>query len=295
MKKLEGKVAVVAGASRGAARGIALALGDAGATVYAAARTSEHGAKPADNAPGSVEDTARELTSRGGLGIPVTADLSDESQVAALFRRVQEEQGRLDLLANAAWCSHVVEHWGKPFWKLSSDLWRDTMRTLDTYWLTGVYAGQIMAEQKRGLIIFITDQLPDPAEYAGQIMWDVGHHALNRLVLAMSHELKKSGVAVVGLNPGFMRTERVIVHMRKGGEKLQRQFRFDLSESTEYVGRAAAALAADDKVMRKSGQLLWGADLAREYGFIDIDGRSIPRFDPNAPVSNIPPHWLELP
>jgi NAD(P)-dependent dehydrogenase (short-subunit alcohol dehydrogenase family) len=293
MKPLEGKIAIVGGASRGAGRGIALALGEAGATVYVAARTSRDGPKPPDNVPGTVEDTAAEVTARGGRGIPVPADLSDEAQGAALFRRVEQEQERLDVLANAAWYRHAVEDWGKPFWELSGDLWRDMMRIVKAYWLTGVYAARLMMRQRHGLVVYVTDHaIPDPAAYYGQMMWDAGHHAIDRLVLGMSHELKKTKVAVVGLNPGFMRTERVLMHMRAATEEVRKQFRFDLSESPEYVGRAAGALAADSAVMRKSGQFLWAADLATEYGFTDVDGRYIPRFNPEAPVREIPAEWL---
>src|SRR5579864_6077987 len=118
MKPLKGRIAVVAGASRGAGRGIALALGDAGATVYVAARSSRDGPKPADNAPGTIEDTAEEVTARGGLGIPVRADLSQEDQAGALFRRVAEEHGRLDVMANSAWAANFMPVWSKRFWDL---------------------------------------------------------------------------------------------------------------------------------------------------------------------------------
>jgi NAD(P)-dependent dehydrogenase (short-subunit alcohol dehydrogenase family) len=114
----------------------------------------------------------------------------------------------------------------------------------------------------------------------------MGHECLNRLVNGMSKQTKKAGIAVVGLNPGFMRTEGVLQYMST--EERKRQFRFDLSESPEYIGRAAAALAADPDVMRKNGQLLWACDLAKEYGFTDIDGRYIPRFDPHAPLQEYP-------
>jgi NAD(P)-dependent dehydrogenase (short-subunit alcohol dehydrogenase family) len=127
MKPLQGKIAVVGGSSRGAGRGIALALGDAGATVYVAARTSRDGPKPADGAPGTVEDTAEEVCARGGQGIPVLADLSNEEEAAALFRRVEEEQGRLDLMADSAWGANFMPEWSKPFWKLSAGIWRDTL------------------------------------------------------------------------------------------------------------------------------------------------------------------------
>ena len=255
--------------------------------MYVAARTSRHGPKPADGAPGTVEDTAEQVCARGGQGIPVRADLGNEEETAALFRRVEGEHGRLDLMVDSAWGANYMPEWSRPFWKLSAGVWRDTAATIDTAWLTSVYAARIMVKQKHGLIIHITDNLhPDPSAYRGQVLWDLGHEFLNRLVMALSRNLKKSKVAVMGLNPGFMRTERVLMHMTT--DAIKKQFRFDLSESPEYVGRAAAALAADPHVMSKTGKLLWAADLAREYGFTDVDGRVIPQFDPNAPPQPYP-------
>ena len=287
MKPLEGKIALAAGASRGAGRGIALALGDAGATVYVAARTSREGPKPADGAPGTVEDTAAEVTARGGTGIAVRADLSDQAQVAALFARVEKEHGRLDVLANSAWGVNFIPVWSKRFWELDGGLWRDTLGTVSVCWLTSVYAARLMVKQRRGLIINVTDNYHgDPSGHRGQILHDLGHECLNRLIGSMSRETKSCKVAVVGLNPGFMRTERVLMHMTT--EKRKRQFRFDLSETPEYIGRAAAALAADRHVFRKTGQLLWAAELAAEYGFTDVDGRRIPLFDPKAPMQAFP-------
>jgi NAD(P)-dependent dehydrogenase (short-subunit alcohol dehydrogenase family) len=289
MKKLTGKVAIIAGGSRGAGRGIALALGDAGATVYVAARTSRGGPKPSDGAPGTVEDTAEEVTARGGRGIAIRADLSDASQVAALFQRVEEEQGRLDILANSAWAPNCMAFWGKRFWNLSVDVWRETMGTVSVCWLSSVHAIRLMAKARRGLIIHVTDNIgwtSDPSPYRGQVLHDLGHECLNRLVMGMSQETKKLKIAVVGLNPGFMRTERVLMYMTSEARK--KQSRFDLSESPEYIGRAVVALAADSKVMDRNGQLLWAPDLAKEYGFTDVDGRLIPRFDPNAPMQAFP-------
>jgi NAD(P)-dependent dehydrogenase (short-subunit alcohol dehydrogenase family) len=287
MKPLQGKIAIVGGSSRGAGRGIALALGDAGATVYVAARTSRDGPKPADGAAGTVEDTAEEVCARGGQGIPVRADLGNEEETAALFQRVEREQGGLDLMVDSAWGANFMPEWSKPFWELSAGIWRDTLGTINAAWLTSVHAARIMVKQRHGLIIHVTDNLhPDTSAYRGQVLWDLGHEFLNRLVTDLSRELKKSKVTVVGLNPGFMRTERVLMHMAT--EEIKKQFRFDLSESPEYVGRAAAALAADPQAFRKTGQLLWAAELAKEYGFTDIDGRVIPLFDPNAPVQAYP-------
>jgi len=284
---LKDKVAVVAGASRGAGRGIALALGDAGATVYIAARTSRTGPPPADGAPGTIEDTAEQVTARGGRGIPVRADLGDEAQAAALFERVEQEHGRLDLLANSAWGINVMTVWSKRFWELTPAMWSDMLNVINAGWFASVYAARMMVKQKHGLILHVTDNFHSkPYAYHGQILWDLGHEYLNRMVLATSHDLRKSRVAVVGLNPGFMRTERVLAHMTS--DQVKKQFRFDLSETVEYIGRAAAALLADPDVFRKTGQLLWVADLATEYGFTDTDGRRIPLFDPKAPPQPFP-------
>ncbi len=204
-----------------------------------------------------------------------------------MFRRVEQEQSRLDLMVDSAWGANAMAEWSKPFWELSAGIWLDTLGTINAAWLTSVHAARIMVKQRRGLIVHVTDNLhPDTSAYRGQILWDVGHEFLNRLVMGLSRELEKSQVAVVGLNPGFMRTERVLMHMTT--EAVKKQFRFDLSESVEYIGRAAAALAADTEVIGKSGRLLWAAELAKEYGFTDVDGRVIPVFDPNAPVQAFP-------
>ena len=287
MRQLAGKVAVVVGASRGAGRGIALALGDAGAIVYVAARTSSSGSKPADGAPGTVEETAEQVSARGGQGIPIAADLSDERQSVEVFERVAQEHGRLDLMANAAWGANFIAEWSRPFWDLSSRVFRDTLDTVGVCWWTSVHAARLMKQYGRGLILHVTDNLhDDPAGYRGQVLHDAGHECINRLIHAMSLDTKKAKIAVAGLNPGFMRTERVLMYMQN--EKLKKQFRFDLSESPEYIGRAAAALAADPEVFRKNGQLLWVAELAEEYGFTDIDGRRIPLFDPRRPQQEMP-------
>jgi NAD(P)-dependent dehydrogenase (short-subunit alcohol dehydrogenase family) len=287
---LEGKVAVVAGASRGAGRGIALALGDAGATVYVAARTARGGPRPSDGAPGTVEDTAEEVTARGGRGIPVRTDCTDQSDVAALFSRVQKEQGRLDVLANSVWGGHDAfgsvedwqESWKRPFWDQPFDQWRQMMMPGPVaYFLTSCHAARLMAAAGGGLIVGVTDGIIDgrpPEEYRGQLMWDVGHHCINRLMLGMAVEGKPYRIAVVTLVPGFMRTERVLMNCKT--EELKRMFRFDLSESVEYVGRAVAALAADATVLEKTGKIHFVADLAREYDFTDVDGKVIRRFRP---------------
>lgn len=296
---LKGRTVLVAGGSRGAGRGIALACGEAGATVYVAARTSRYGPKPSDGVPGTVEDTAAEVTARGGEGIPVCADLSNEEQVSALFCRIKEHHGDLYVLANAAWGPNVISAWSQPFWELSPQLWSETLGTIGVCWLTSVHALRQMIKAKRGLIIHVTDNYylpdhdvssagphPNPSAWRGQILHDLGHECLNRLIFGMSKSTRKHNVTVAGLNPGFMRTERVLMHMKTAA--LKKQFRFDLSETTEYIGRAVVALAGDPDIIRKNGKLLWVCDLAQKYGFTDTDGRFIPRFDPKAPMQAFP-------
>ena len=298
MPPLKDHVAVVAGASRGAGRGIALALGEAGATVYVTGRTTRDGPKPPDGAPGTIEDTAEEVTARGGEGIPVRADYTVEADVAAVFERVKEEQGRLDVLANAVYggaeAVASVDDWmasmRRPFWEQSLDHWQQMMTNgAYAYLVASCHAARLMAAGGKGLIVGVTDGVADgvPDEvmagtamgkYQGQLVWDLSHHCINRLMLGMSVEAKPHRIAVVTLMPGFMQTERVLMHLKS--EKLKKSFRFDLSESPEYLGRAVAALAADTNVLKKTGRIHFVADLAKEYGFTDVDGRYIPRFNP---------------
>jgi NAD(P)-dependent dehydrogenase (short-subunit alcohol dehydrogenase family) len=290
MKPLEGRVAVVAGASRGAGRGIAIGLGEAGATVYAAGRTVRGGPRPPDGAPGTIDDTAEEVTSRGGRGIAVRTDCTLVGDVAALFDRVQKEQGKVDVVANAVWggadairsIEEMQELWRLPFWEQRFDLWDQMMLAGPiAYFLVSCHGARLMAAAGGGLIVGVTDGIIDgmpPDQYQGQLMWDVGHHCINRLLLGMAVEGKPQGIAVITLMPGFMRTERVLMNLKS--EEHKKMFRFDLSESVEYIGRAVAALTADPDVLEKTGTIHFVADLAREYGFTDVDGKVIPRFRP---------------
>ncbi len=283
---LQGKIAVVAGASRGCGRGIALALGDAGATVYVTGRTTRTGPKPIDQAPGSIEDTADEVTRRGGHGIPVQVDHSDAAQVDDLFATVRHDHARLDILACAVWRGN--ERYVDPVWK--QPCWHQPVSTWDefigggpqAFWITAHAAARLMAEHRAGLIVAISEPICEPTKLYGSLQWDffghLPHYALNRLVATLAPGGKKAGIAIVGLLPGFMKTERVEMHMQAADEKTRQQFRYDLAESTEYSGRALAALATDPNVLSKSGELIFVADAAKEYGFTDIDGRSVDNF-----------------
>ncbi len=293
------RVAVVAGASRGAGRGIALALGEAGAVVYVAGRTTREGTKPVDGAPGTIEETAAEVTARGGTGIPVRADCTVETDVAAVFERVEREQGRVDVAASAVWggadAYPTMEDWqgawSQPFREQPATAWRHLMGAgPQAYFLVCLHAARLMARAGKGLLVAVTDGIlprgdadantiaTSKSEPTGPLLPDLAHDTINRLMRAIGAEGRARGISAVTLMPGFMQTERVLRHLTS--EKLKKAFRFDLSESTLYVGRAVAALAADPKVMAKSGRVFFVADLAKEYGFTDADGRLVPRFDP---------------
>jgi NAD(P)-dependent dehydrogenase (short-subunit alcohol dehydrogenase family) len=286
MPILAGAVAVVTGSSRGAGRGIALALGDAGATVYVTGRTSRTGARPLDGAPGTIEDVAEEVSARGGRGVPYQIDLTHPGQVGAMFDRITRAHGRVDILANAVWGGNEVvelDGWGRPFWlQPLEEEWRRTMEAgVYAYLLASREAASRMVDQRGGMIVHITDGLTADGSrpYGGQIFWDLAHLCIDRMAVAMAHELREYGVAVLSVMPGFMRTERVLMHMVS--EEVKKAFRFDLSETPEYLGRAVVALAADPQVMRRTGTVAFVADLARDYRFTDVDGRFVSRFDPS--------------
>jgi NAD(P)-dependent dehydrogenase (short-subunit alcohol dehydrogenase family) len=291
MRSLEGRVAVVGGASRGAGRGIALALGEAGATVYVVGRTTRGGPRPRDGAPGTVDDTADEVTRRGGVGIPVRADCTSEPDVSALFERIEREQERLHVVACAVWgaadatasTAEALANWGKPFWELPAAEWTHMMTAGPfAYYLLAHRAAPLLAKSRGGLVVGVTDGFVEGQAadaYHGQLVWDLAHTCINRLMLAIAAEGRRHKIAALALMPGFMRTERVVRHIGDD-EKLKKMFRFDASETPEYLGRAVSALAADPRVARKSGKVWFVADLASEYGFTDVDGKRIPRFKP---------------
>lgn len=273
MQSLKDKVAVVTGASRGAGRGIACVLGECGATVYVTGR-SVRGRPTTDNMPGTIDETAEAVTARGGAGIAVRCDHTVDADVEALFERVRQEQGRLDLLVNNAWGGYEVQ--GQvglaPFWQQPLNYW-DRMFTagVRASLISSRYAAPLMIPNRRGLIVNITAWVGDV--YLGSIFYDLSKNAVNRMAFGMAKELKGHNLAAVALAPGFIRTERVIAAFEAAGKDCE-----SFTESPEYAGRAVAALAADPNVMQKSGKILTAGDLAREYGFTDVDGRQIPPF-----------------
>jgi len=227
-----------------------------------------------ENLPGTVEETAEAVTLRGGVGIPVRCDHTDDSEVQPLFERVRREQGRLDVLVNNVWGGyeqHDVERFSLPFWELPTRHW-DGMFTagLRAHLIATRFALPLMLPRKCGLIVVTTAW--DRGKYLGNLYYDVAKAAVDRMIFGLACELRAYRIVAVALAPGFMRTERVLEAHAKAP--------FDLSstESPEYAGRAVAALAIDPELMRKSGSLAAVGDLAVEYGFSDIDGRQLPPF-----------------
>jgi NAD(P)-dependent dehydrogenase (short-subunit alcohol dehydrogenase family) len=278
MQRLQGKVAVVTGASRGGGRGIALALGEEGATVYVTGR-SVRGASTRSNLPGtSIEDTAGQVTARGGVGIAIRCDHTVDAEVEALFARVQQEQGRLDILVNNVWGGYEKDpqrDFVAPFWE--QPLWRwDVMFVagVRAHYSASRLAARLMVSRRQGLIVSTT--FWDRDKYFAPLPYYLSKATINRMVYGMSLELREHGVAAVALSPGWMRTEAVMAdlapNMRPSAEAM------DGTESVEYVGRAVVALAADPAVMDKSGRVWTVGDLAREYSFTDVDGRQVPPF-----------------
>jgi NAD(P)-dependent dehydrogenase (short-subunit alcohol dehydrogenase family) len=281
MKSLEGKVAVVAGATRGAGRGIACMLGEAGATVYCTGRSTREQPNMTGalaGRPENIDETAEMVSARGGVGIPVRTDHSDESQVEALFKRVEKEQGRLDVLVNDI--SEGVQHEWKPFWKLSTENGLLALRQgIDTHIITTRHAAPLMVKRKGGLVVEIGDG--DGLYHRGNLFYDLVKITVSRLAYAWAEELRPHRVAALALTPGFMRTETVLEtfgateeNWREVAEKNQkaRGYGFAGSESPFFVGRAVAALAADKDVLKKSGGLYSSWGLSEEYGFTDVDG-----------------------
>jgi NAD(P)-dependent dehydrogenase (short-subunit alcohol dehydrogenase family) len=284
-------VAVVTGASRGAGRGIAIELGAAGATVYVTGRSTR--AQPADSygdilalsglavVPGSIDTTAGEVTAGGGRGIAVRCDHTREDEVAALFAQVQRDEGRIDLLVNNAWGGHETFNgvFEAPFWEHSLAQW-DSMfdRGVRNHLLSSRFAAPMMVGQGRGLIV--TTTFWDRDRYLrGNLFYDLAKAAMNRLAFGMAQELRPHGVASLAVSPGWMRTEFVLTGHKTDEAHWTERPALARTESPRYLGRAVAALAGDPKVLDKSGAVHRVADLAREYGFTDTDGRQVEAFE----------------
>ncbi len=275
MKPLLGNVAVVAGATRGAGRGIAVMLGEAGATVYCTGR-SVRGDLATKGRPETIDETAEMVTARGGEGIAVRVDHTDEAQVEALFARVEEEQGYLDVLVNDIWGGDELTEWGKPFWKLSQKKGLLMLEgAIHTHIITSRHGVPLMVERGAGLIVEITDG--DFLGYRGNLFYDLVKVSVIRLAYAMAHDLSERNVTALAVTPGFLRSEAMLDHFGvtednwEDGAKKDPSFAH--SETPFFLGRAVAALAADPHVAAKAGGVFASWTLAKEYGFKDVDGR----------------------
>jgi dehydrogenase/reductase SDR family member 1 len=264
---LDGRVAVVTGASRGIGKGCALELGAAGATVYVTARSVSEDDHPL---PGTIGATADEVTAAGGTAVAVALDHRDDDAVEALFRRVLDEHGRLDVLVNNAFIVTNELTSGKPFWEVPISNWDDMIDigTRSAY-VASVFAARPMVDAGAGLIVNVSSSGAE--EYAWQVAYGVGKCALDRITADTAHELTPHGVSVVSVWPGFVRTERIDLGVAAG--LLPESLDLSTSESPRFVGRAVVALATDPDVARWTGRAVPARDLADEYGFTDVDGR----------------------
>jgi NAD(P)-dependent dehydrogenase (short-subunit alcohol dehydrogenase family) len=274
---LEGKVALVAGGTRAAGRGIAVQLGAAGATVYVSGRTTD-AERSEMNRPETIEETAALVDQAGGRGIPVRVDHLEAEQVQALIERIEAEQGALHILVNDIWGATRME-WNKSVWESSLDYGLRTLRlAIDTHAITSHFAMPLLIKTPGGLVVEMTDGTDayNATNYRVSFFYDVAKAAVNRMAFALAHELKPYGATAISLTPGWLRSEAMLeangVTEANWREATKIQPHFAISESPSFVGRAVAALAADPDVARWNGQSLSSGGLAKVYGFTDLDG-----------------------
>ncbi|GAA0362071.1 SDR family oxidoreductase [Actinoallomurus spadix] len=276
---LQGRVALVAGGTRGAGRAIAVELGRAGATVYVTGRTTRE-RRSEMNRPETIEDTADLVTKAGGEGVAVAVDHLDPDQVRALIERVDREHGRLDVLVNDIWGGDVYLRFGSRLWEHSLE---DGLRMLrlgiDTHAITSHFALPLLIRRPGGLVVEMTDGTAEfNAAYRADagFFYDLVKVAVQRMALAQAEELRSYGGTAVAVTPGWLRSEAMLelfgVTEENWRDATAREPHFCVSESPAYVGRAVAALAADPEVSRWSGRTLSSGELAKVYGFTDVDG-----------------------
>lgn len=285
---LRGRVAVVAGATRGAGRGIAAALGEAGATVICTGRTSRTGVLRSDyDRPETIEETAELVSELGGTGIPIPVDHLDAEQVKRLAERVRADHGHIDVLANDIWGAEVLKGgpaaWNTPIWKHDIDAGLRILRlAVDTHLITSHHLLPLLIEQPGGLLVEVTDGTTgyNASRYRISVFYDLAKAAVNRLAFSQGHELAPFGATAVAITPGWLRSEMMLdnfgvteEHWRDSlGDPPSAPADFALSESPRYVGRAVVALATDPDRARWNQQSVNSGQLALEYGFADVDG-----------------------
>jgi NAD(P)-dependent dehydrogenase (short-subunit alcohol dehydrogenase family) len=289
-----GRVAVVAGATRGAGRGIAAALGEAGATVVCTGRSSVSGNAKSDyDRPETIEETAELVTDLGGIGIPIRVDHLDVEQVRALADRIRTEHGTIDVLVNDIWGAEILKGppptWNRPMWEHDLD---DGLRILrlgiDTHLITSHCLLPLLVTRPGGLLAEITDGTTEynAHNYRLSVFYDLAKIAVNRLAYSQGHDLAGFGTTAVAVTPGWLRSEmmldnygvtednwRTALEPNRADGHFSAPPGFAESETPRYVGRGIAAIAADDARARWNQRSVSSADLAREYGFPDLDGR----------------------
>lgn len=291
-RPMRGHVAIVTGASRGAGRGVAVELGAAGATVYVTGRSTRASPAPGYDdfmretgmtaLPGTIDDTAGAVTAAGGVGIAVRCDHTSEHEVQALVERVEREQGRLHVLVNNAWGGHETftpASFDLPFWEQPLRQWEGMFdRGVRNHLVSSRCAAPLFVRQGRGLVV--TTSFWDRDRYLkGNLFYDLAKAAMNRLAFGMAEELRPHGVTSLALSPGWMRTELVLAGHQTDEAHWHERPALARTESPRYLGRAVVALARDPDVLARSGGVYRVADLAREYGFTDVDGRVVEAFE----------------
>jgi len=283
MKPLAGKVALVAGATRGAGRGIAVELGAAGATVYVTGRTTRT-ERSEYNRPETIEETAELVDQAGGRGIAVQVDHLVPEQVQSLVRRIEHEQGKLDILVNDIWGAEYMAEWNVPVWEHSLEKGLRMLQLgVNTHIITSHYALPLLIKQRNGLVVEITDGTEELNRdlYRLSLFYDLCKTSVIRMAWALAQELTPYECTAVSLTPGWMRSEIMLEHFgvteSNWRDAASQDPNFLISETPRYTGRAVVALASDPHVRRLSGQSLSSGELAEVYGFRDIDG-SQPNF-----------------
>jgi NAD(P)-dependent dehydrogenase (short-subunit alcohol dehydrogenase family) len=278
MKTLANKVALVAGGTRGAGRGIAIELGAAGATVYVTGRTTRKQTSEY-NRPETIEETAELVTQAGGKGIAVQVDHLEQEQVKALIDRIEKEQGRLDILVNDIWGSENLMEWNVPVWEHSLEKGFRMLRlAIDTHINTSHFALPLLIKNKGGLVVEMTDGTAEynKDHYRLSLFYDLAKSSVLRMAWALAQELQPHQCTAVALTPGWMRSEMMLGHYNVTEENWQDATKitphFAISESPRYTGRAVAHLAMDPEVSRWNSQSLSSGQLAKVYGFTDLDG-----------------------
>ena len=277
-ESMDGKVALVAGGTRGAGRGIAVELGAAGATVYVTGRSTRQRRSEMDR-PETIEETAELVTAAGGRGIAVPVDHLESDQVRALVERIDREHGRLDVLVNDIWGGELLFSWTDRLWEHSLDKGLRILRlAIDTHIITSHHALPLLIRRPGGLVIEVTDGTAEynADHYRVSFFYDLAKTSVTRMAFAQAKELAPHDATAVSLTPGWLRSEIMLdiygVTEATWRDALAAQPHFAISETPAYTGRAVVALATDPQVSRWNGRSVSSGQLAREYGFTDVDG-----------------------